>query len=354
MQMRDIRGNNILIIGGAGFIGVNTARHFIKRGAEVTIFDNLSRKGSDVNLSLLEKEFGQKFKFIKGDITQDFELLAGAVEEADAVVHLAAQVAVTTSIADPRKDFEMNALGSFNVLEAVRTSKKEPFLIYSSTNKVYGSLHGQPVEEIEKRYRFSNNDAERYGIGEGEPLDFHSPYGCSKGAADQYTIDYSRIYGLKTVVLRQSCIYGPFQFGVEDQGWLAWFSIAALLGKPITLYGNGKQVRDALYVEDLAELYALCMGNQDKVAGQAFNIGGGVRNTLSLLELLDKLKEHFGREIPFASASVRAGDQPLFIADVRKIAKAIGWEPATSIDQGFKMMVGWIEENRDLIEKTVA
>ncbi len=354
MPMQDSPKTPILIIGGAGFIGINTARYFLKKGLKVNIFDNLSRRGSDVNLRLLEAEYKDAFNFIKGDVIKDYDLLLKSVEEANAVIHLAAQVAVTTSIVDPRADFEINAIGSFNVVEAIRNSKNRPPLLYSSTNKVYGSLHHQPVEESGERYEFSLPESKQNGINEEEQLDFHSPYGCSKGAADQYVIDYSRIYGLKTVVFRQSCIYGPNQFGVEDQGWVAWFTIATLLGKPITLYGNGKQVRDLLYVEDLSELYDLAIENIDKVSGQAYNIGGGVDNTISLIELMKILEAKIGKPLTYASAPVRAGDQPLFIADTRKIEKDIGWKPKTSIEKGFESMYSWIQENQELIKETLS
>jgi CDP-paratose 2-epimerase len=344
---------SILITGGAGFIGINTARHFLSKGDQVIIFDNLSRKGTDVNLSLLKQEFGSAFEFVKADVTKDLEKLLENVEKADVLIHLAAQVAVTTSIADPRNDFEVNALGSFNTVEAIRLSRRRPFLIYSSTNKVYGSLHGQPVAELEERYEFSNPEAKAFGISEGEQLDFHSPYGCSKGVADQYAIDYSRIYGLKSVVFRQSCIYGPFQFGVEDQGWVAWFAIAALLGKPITVYGNGKQVRDLLYVSDVVELYNLAIQNIDAVSGKAYNIGGGVGNTLSLIELLKILRSRLRKDIPFSSAPIRAGDQPVFIAGITKAEQDLGWKPVTPIATGFDKMMSWIEANQQLIANTL-
>jgi CDP-paratose 2-epimerase len=264
---------------------------------------------------------------------------------AGAVVHLAAQVAVTTSVVEPRNDFEINALGTFNVLEAVRASCREAAFLYASTNKVYGSLPHAKVDEVGGRYQLVDRPQ---GVSEEEPLDFHSPYGCSKGAADQYVLDYARIYGLRTVSLRQSCIYGRRQFGIEDQGWVAWFTIAALLGRPISIYGDGKQVRDVLFVDDLAELYDLCIQNIDKVSGRAFNVGGGPNNQLSLLEFLKGLEARLGRPINPAFADVRPGDQPVFVADIQKVRRELGWTPKTSAEQGVSVLFDWVASNRDL------
>jgi CDP-paratose 2-epimerase len=344
---------NILITGGAGFIGINLARHFLVKGQHVIIFDNLSRKGTDVNIRLLKRDFGTKFTLIKADIVTDFAKLKNAVAKADAVVHLAAQVAVTTSVDNPRHDFEVNAIGSFNVVEAIRLSKNRPPLIYSSTNKVYGSLHHRPVREHDTHYRFEHDEIHANGISESEQLDFHSPYGCSKGIADQYVIDYSRVYGLKTVVFRQSCIYGPYQFGVEDQGWVAWFGIAAMFGKQITVYGNGKQVRDILYINDLVRLYDLALTNIDKVSGHAYNVGGGPTNTLSLIKLLEMLEKRLGFKIPTLRADIRVGDQPVFVADIRKVKSHLGWSPEHGVDFGFDQMMNWIEEHQELIKKAL-
>ncbi len=343
----------ILITGGAGFIGINLTRHFLEKGTHVVIFDNLSRKGADVNLKLLKRDFAGKFTFIKGDVVHDFNKLKNSVSKSDAVIHLAAQVAVTTSVDDPRHDFEVNAIGSFNVVEAIRLSKNNPPLIYSSTNKVYGSLHHRPVTEHDTHYRFEHDDIHENGIPESEQLDFHSPYGCSKGIADQYVIDYSRVYGLKTVVFRQSCVYGPYQFGVEDQGWVAWFGIAALFEKQITIYGDGKQVRDILYVNDLVRLYDLALQNIDDVSGHAYNVGGGPKNTLSLRQLLVMIETRLGRKVPTLKADIRVGDQPVFVADIRKAKKHLGWVPEHGAAFGFDKMMGWIEKNADLIRKAL-
>ena len=360
MAKKGVNGANkrvykhILITGGAGFIGSNLARHFLVKGIHVVIFDNFSRKGTDVNIKLLKRDFGTAFTVIRGDVVHDFKKLCAAVNAADAVIHLAAQVAVTTSVDNPRHDFETNAIGSFNVVEAVRLSKHQPPLIYSSTNKVYGSLKHRPVVEHDTHYRFEHEDIHANGIAETEQLDFHSPYGCSKGIADQYVIDYSRVYGLKTVVFRQSCIYGPYQFGVEDQGWVAWFGIAALFNKKITIYGNGKQVRDLLYINDLVRLYDLALQNIDTVSGHAYNVGGGPTNTLSLIKLLDMLEKRLGHPIDTHKAAIRVGDQPIFVADIRKITNALGWAPQHGVDYGFDQMMNWIEDHQELIAKALS
>ncbi len=340
----------ILILGGAGFIGVNAARYFLKKGWKVTIFDNLSRAGTEFNLKSVQKDFGKKVKFIKGDIVTDIKSLEKAVGEVDAVLHLAAQVAVTTSVVNPREDFLINALGTFNVIEAVRLSKRKPALIYSSTNKVYGSMPSFPVSENKTRYLFKNKALNKKGVGEEAPIDFHSPYGCSKGAADHYVLDYGRIYGLKTVVFRQSCIYGEHQMGVEDQGWVAWFAIAAMFGKKITIFGTGKQVRDLLHVEDLVRLYELALKNIDKVSGEAFNIGGGASNTLSILECLALLSKKLNSSIIPAYDKIRSGDQPIFVADTTKAYKLLVWKPKISLDRGVDRMLTWISAHRQVIE----
>lgn len=340
----------ILIIGGAGFIGINSTRHFLKKGWEITILDNLSRPGTKHNLDTLKKENIGKFEFKKADIKTDIKILENLIKKHDVVLHLAAQVAVTTSIINPRNDFETNALGTFNVLEAIRKSKNKPVLLYSSTNKVYGSLPQFPVITQSNRYVFKDQKIRSKGISEKIQLDFHSPYGCSKGAADQYVVDYGRIYDLKTVVFRQSCIYGEYQMGVEDQGWVAWFAIAALLGKKITIFGDGKQVRDLLYVGDLVRLYELAIKNIEKIKGEAFNVGGGPNNTLSLIECLDTLGKKLNINIETNKDEIRAGDQPVFIADNSKAIHLLGWKPMVSVNQGLNRMIVWIIKNRKAIE----
>jgi CDP-paratose 2-epimerase len=342
---------NMLIIGGAGFIGINAARYFTQKGWNVTIFDNFSRKGTDVNVDQFKTEFPELVTVVEGDIVKNPSSLSPLVEEVDVVLHLAAQVAVTTSITDPRNDFEQNAVGTFNVLEIIRQSFKKPVLLFASTNKIYGGLEDLIVRESSTRYEFENQLVREYGISENQQLDFHSPYGCSKGIADQYVIDYSRIYGLKTVVFRQSCIYGKHQFGIEDQGWVAWFTIAAMLQRPLTIFGTGKQVRDILFVDDLCKLYDLAIQHIDEVSGQAFNTGGGPQNTLSLSELLDVLQNTFGYKMNPAKAEPRAGDQPIFIADIRKAEKMLGWKPDISVNKGLDEMHNWLVENKTALQK---
>ncbi|MEK7178924.1 MAG: NAD-dependent epimerase/dehydratase family protein, partial [Patescibacteria group bacterium] len=299
----------ILITGGAGFIGTNSVLHFLDKGWDVTILDNLSRRGVDLNLKRLESSHPRRFSFVKADVRYDQDVLDREAAAHDAVLHLAAQVAVTTSVTDPRTDFEINTLGTFNVLEAARKVPTPPIVIYSSTNKVYGDLEELEIEEKETRYHLKDLPG---GVHEGQQLDFHSPYGCSKGAADKYVRDYARIYGIPTVVFRQSCIYGPNQFGIEDQGWLAWFTIAALLKRPITLYGNGKQVRDVLYVKDLAELYETAIENIDDARGHAFNTGGGKENSVSLIEFFDILEKGHDLSLEKGYGDERPGDQKVF------------------------------------------
>lgn len=333
----------MLITGGAGFIGVNSADYFLGQGWEVTIFDNFSRKGTDINLAYLEGKYSSGLTVVRGDIRTDQNKLNELCNQVDVVLHLAAQVAVTTSVVDPREDFEINALGTFNVLEAVRLSERKPQLLYASTNKVYGGLEHIGVEEGEKRYSFAGGFS---GVCEMEPLDFHSPYGCSKGAADQYVRDYSRLYDLSTVVLRQSCIYGPHQMGIEDQGWVAWFMIATLFERPVTIYGNGKQVRDLLYVDDLVAAYEACIKNPSKVSGEVFNMGGGPQNTLSLLEFLTFLKDDLGMNVDFSYGDTRPGDQPMFVSDNAKFEQATGWKAGTGTKEGIANLLAWLKENQ--------
>jgi CDP-paratose 2-epimerase len=339
--------SSVLITGGAGFIGVNTAVHFLKAGWKVMILDNLSRKGTEKNLAWLQESYSD-VEFNHIDI-RDFDKLSTVVKKVQPsmLIHLAAQVAVTTSYTNPREDFEINALGSFNVMESIRLYSPDTFVLYASTNKVYGGMENVPVELKRNGYQFSNLPL---GVNEEQPLDFHSPYGCSKGVADQYTIDYARIYSLKTCAFRQSCIYGIRQFGIEDQGWVAWFSIASLLGKPITLYGDGWQTRDVLNVEDLAEAYHLAWLNQDTVSGQAFNIGGGHTNTLCLRDLLSLLEQELGVKITPQFGDSRPGDQPVFVCDIAKAKRLLNWAPKISVERGVRNLIQWIKENESLFE----
>src|SRR5215212_8768194 len=302
----------------------------MQQGHTITAFDNLSRPGSERNLEWLRASGGAALQVIRGDI-RDADAIAAAVRDVDVVVHLAGQVAVTTSVANPREDFEINALGTFNVLEAARNAPTPPILIYASTNKVYGGMEDLAIVEEPTRYRYGDLPN---GIPETRPLDFHSPYGCSKGTGDQYVRDYARIYGLRTVVFRQSAIYGPRQFGVEDQGWLAWFCVAVTLGKPFTIYGDGKQIRDALWVGDLIDAYERASQRIESVQGEVFNLGGGPANTLSLLELVAMLERAFGRDLAPGSADWRPGDQRVFVADIRKAGQLLGWSPRVPIADG--------------------
>lgn len=335
---------SMLITGGAGFIGVNSAHYFATNGWKIVVLDNLSRRGTDDNLRWLQEQV--PFQFERADI-RDASAVARIVQDVspEVVLHLAAQVAVTTSVSDPREDFEINAMGTFNMLEAVRRHSPESFFITASTNKVYGKMHNVPVVERNGRYEYRDLTS---GVAEDQPLDFHSPYGCSKGCADQYTIDYSRIYGLEGVALRQSCIYGTRQFGIEDQGWVAWFTIAAVLGKPVTLYGDGKQIRDVLHVQDLARAYEAAILHRNQVAGQAFNIGGGPSNTLSLLELLAQLEQELGKKIPLRREAWRPGDQPVFVCNLGKAKAALDWEPRIGARDGVKSLLAWVKGNAAL------
>jgi CDP-paratose 2-epimerase len=335
--------NDYLITGGAGFIGINLAAHALSQGRRVTLLDNFSRRGAEDHVRWLRGEFGDgRFTVLRADVRTDHRVLAEAVEQADVVFHLAAQVAVTTSVQDPRQDFEINALGTLNVLEAVRASHRRPIVVYSSTNKVYGKLANLEVGERGNRYEYVDLPT---GVPESQLLDFYSPYGCSKGAGDQYVIDYSRIYGLRTVVFRQSCIYGPHQFGIEDQGWLAWFAIRALEEQPVTIYGDGKQVRDVLYVEDLIAAYEKAVERIEVASGQAYNIGGGPAFTLSLLELLTLLERRLGRPQHVKFADWRPGDQRVYVSDLSKLKRELGWAPLVDPAQGVGRLVGWLEEN---------
>jgi len=337
-----------LITGGAGFIGSNYAARCLSRGEQVVIFDNLSRRGAELNIEWLSDRFNRKsFELIKEDI-RDAEAVKTAAKGADRILHLAAQVAVTTSVTDPKTDFEINANGTFNALEAARASGRKPAFLYASTNKVYGGMEDVPVVELESRYDYKDLPE---GASEKQPLDFHSPYGCSKGSGDQYVRDYNRIYDLPTVVFRQSCIYGIRQFGVEDQGWLAWFVIAALIGRPITIYGNGKQVRDVLFIDDLLDAYDAAFGHIKTSAGQIFNIGGGRENSIAVwTEFRPLLENLLGKPIKTKMKEWRPGDQPVFISDIRKAQSMLGWQPKIGVEQGIRRLFNWVEENQSLFE----
>ncbi|MFH1225492.1 MAG: GDP-mannose 4,6-dehydratase [Candidatus Diapherotrites archaeon] len=338
-----------LVIGGAGFIGVNLADSLLKEGKDVAVLDNFSRNGTEQNLAWLKGRHGN-VKVIRADIREHGRKLEDAVKNADEIYHMAAQVAVTTSVENPREDFGINALGTLNVLEAMREAGSEAPLVFASTNKVYGKMERAEVEEKGKRYEYK---ALPNGVSEEMPVDFYSPYGCSKGCADQYVRDYARIYGLNTVVMRQSCIYGERQFGIEDQGWVAWFAIAAVLGKKLTIYGNGKQARDVLHVSDLINSFTLAVKKIKKTSGKIYNIGGGPKNTLSLLEYLEMLGEMLGKKIEYGFGDWRPGDQPLYVSDIRKAKNELGWEPKIRAKEGAGSLVEWVKRNSGEIESVV-
>lgn len=340
---------SVLITGGAGFVGCNAARYFSSRNWQVTVLDNLSRRGTDQNLEWLRD--GISFDFERADVC-DRRAVDRIVSEKryDAVLHLAAQVAVTSSVTDPRSDFMANALGTFNVLDAVRRLCPEAVVIFASTNKVYGKIASAQTRLMGERYGYTDRP---FGIPESEPLDFLSPYGCSKGAADQYTLDFARIYGIPATSFRQSCIYGTRQFGIEDQGWVAWFTIAARLGLDITIYGDGRQVRDVLHVDDLLRAYEAAIHAPDRVAGQAFNVGGGPDHVLSLLELIDILERRLGKTIPLKWSDWRPGDQRAYVSDIRKLESELGWKPEIAVETGVSQLVDWVDEARDLFVETV-
>jgi CDP-paratose 2-epimerase len=336
---------NILITGGAGFIGSNWASRLLKLGHKVTILDNLSRKGSKLNLKWLRNQ--GNLDFIEADI-RNVEMVNQAARSQDAIYHLAGQVAVTTSVDDPREDFEVNAWGTLNILEAARLSGSNPIVVYASTNKVYGGMEDIKIREEASRYCYAELPN---GVSEKQPLDFHSPYGCSKGAGDQYVRDYARIYGLRTVVFRQSCIYGIRQFGVEDQGWLAHFVIATATKHPLSIYGDGKQVRDLLWIDDLLNAYSIALTQPDKVAGKIFNVGGGPKYVLSIwTELKPKLEALAGRDIKTEYRPWRPGDQKVYISDIRKAAEELNWRPAVSPDEGIQKIWDWVHANIELFE----
>lgn len=334
------REGHIVITGGAGFLGTNIAKALDERGDDVLIFDNLSRLHVRENLAWLQRH-GNRISVRVGDV-RDAEAVSDAVRGARAVIHLAAQVAVTTSVDDPVTDFEINARGTLNVLEAVRHHARGAPVLFASTNKVYGKL--LPIEALSREgLRYAPREAEFVaGFDETTPLSLYSPYGCSKGAADQYAIDYARIYGLNTAVFRMSCLYGPHQFGNEDQGWVAHFMISALRGEPISIYGDGYQVRDVLYVDDAVRAYLLALDNLDAMSGRAFNLGGGPENTLSLRELLQHIERMEGRAPSVSFHAWRPGDQPWYVSNTEAFARACGWAAQTGVKTGLKRLRDWL------------
>jgi len=337
----------LLITGGCGFLGSNLAAHALERGLDVVVFDNLYREGSRLNLSWLTNQ-GQ-FRFVHGDI-RNFNDVNRLIQEfkPEAIFHLAGQVAMTTSIANPRMDFEVNAIGTHNLLEAVRLHAPDAAIIYSSTNKVYGDLERYTYRETDTRYECVDRIN---GFDETSSLEFHSPYGCSKGSADQYMLDYARIFGLNTIVFRHSSMYGGRQFATYDQGWIGWFCQKAVetkngvLKEPFTISGNGKQVRDVLHADDMISLYFSALENIGTARGEAFNVGGGIANSLSLLELFSLLEEFSGVQLHYTSLAPRESDQRVFVADISKASKRIGWKPEISASDGIRRMFEWVSQS---------
>jgi CDP-paratose 2-epimerase len=336
----------VLITGGAGFIGTNVAHRHLSQGHRVVLFDNLSRAGVVKNLEWLQDTHGNLVQFVEGDV-RDPGALRPLVKNASKIFHYAAQVAVTTSLVDPIEDFEINARGTLNLLEAVRAMDTPPPLIFTSTNKVYGDLADVKIAHRGARYEPEESVLRHHGFSEKRSVDFHSPYGCSKGAADQYVLDYVRTFKIPAVIFRMSCIYGVHQFGNEDQGWVAHFLIRALAGQPVTIYGDGKQVRDILFIDDLVDAFLLAQSKMRDISGQAFNIGGGPLNTVSLLELLDLIEEVHGTRPKVKFEDWRAADQLYYVSDTRRFSEATGWKAKTSVRQGVTQLYHWLLENVD-------
>jgi CDP-paratose 2-epimerase len=331
-----------VIFGGAGFIGTNLADRVARTGQRVRIFDNLSRTTSALNAAWLQRTHRGRVELIEGDV-RDAAAVKAAVSDAKAVVHFAAQVAVTTSLTDPRHDFDVNLAGTFNVLEALRG--RDIPLVFASTNKVYGALAGVELREAATRWEPASELVRKTGIAESAPLQFASPYGCSKGAADQYVLDHADCYGMPNVVFRMSCIYGPHQFGNEDQGWVSHFLITALAGDPLIIYGDGKQVRDVLYVDDVVDAYLAAVESAGKLGGRAFNLGGSPRNTVSLLELVDALEGICGERPDVRFEAARHGDQRFYVSDTHAFEGATGWIPRTSVRDGVDALAHWLSDH---------
>lgn len=336
--------DRVLICGGAGFIGTNVADRLMSSGQPVRILDDLSRSGVERNLEWLRRNHGSMIEIELGDI-RDAKSVRRCVRDVSAVFHLAAQTAVTTSLVSPRLDFEVNALGTLTLLEELRLSARRVPLLFTSTNKVYGNLEKLAVRRSGERYLPQHPGVLADGIGENWPLDFHSPYGCSKGAADQYVLDYARTFDMPNVVFRMSCIYGIHQCGTEDQGWVAHFLIQSLLGNPLSIFGDGMQVRDALYVEDLVNAMVLASQNAHVLAGRAFNIGGGTANTISLLELLDVIAELEKVRPLVRFHDWRVGDQRYYVSDTRSFQRATGWQPRIGVREGVRRLHAWLKES---------
>lgn len=337
----------ILITGGAGFIGSNLAHRLAGEGHRVIVYDALVRDGVKRNLDWLKASHGDKVDVRVADI-RDEAAMTAAVQESQAVFHMAAQVAVTTSLVDPRADFSINITGTLNVLEAARTAAQTPTVIFASTNKVYGDLADLTFDETDRGYQPVDPLVNAYGIGEARPLDFHTPYGCSKGAADQYVLDYARSYGVPSAVLRMSCIYGERQMGTEDQGWVAHFLIRALEGRAIDIYGDGHQVRDILEVSDAVDTYLALWRHIDLYSGRVFNLGGGPDNAVSLRTVLAEIETVVGHPIDLRFGEWRAGDQRYFVADRRAAEEALGLAKPADWRTGLRRLAAWLSAERDL------
>ncbi len=333
----------VVITGGAGFIGSNLADRLLAAGEEVLILDNLSRPGVDQNLRWLYSRYGARLHLSRHDI-RDRAAVGSAIKLASSVFHLAAQAAVTTSLVDPSLDFEVNAAGTLNLLEALRCTNASAPLIFTSTNKVYGGMERLLLETGDTRYVPASRNIRERGFNESQPLAFASPYGCSKGTSDQYIIDYASSFDLQTVVFRMSCIYGPRQMGTEDQGWVAHFLRQALEGSPITVYGDGRQVRDLLFVEDLVEALLLARERSHLISGEAFNIGGGPANTASIQEVLRLIGELVERDLAPEYADWRPGDQKYYVSDCTKFETISGWTPVTSVEDGMRALHSWMRD----------
>jgi CDP-paratose 2-epimerase len=336
----------ILITGGAGFVGANLAHRLLSNGHRVRLLDNLSRTGVERNLRWLIESHGDLVDIEVPDV-RNLSIVKQAVKDASQVFHFAAQVAVTSSLVDPIEDFEINARGTLNILEAIRTTENPPPLVFTSTNKVYGNLADLKFTKQSSRYAPVDNTIRERGISEERPLDFHSPYGCSKGAADQYVTDYARTYRIPALVFRMSCIYGPHQYGNEDQGWVAHFVIRSMSCKPITIYGDGMQVRDILFIDDLVDAFLLAQQYMKKLAGSAYNIGGGPTNSISLLELLDLLAELHGGDVSVRFEDWRAADQRYYVADTSKFSRLTGWQPRVTVHEGVRRLYEWMRTGDD-------
>ena len=338
----------ILVTGGAGFIGSNLADRLAGQGHDVLVYDALARPGVEANLAWLRRRHGARIRPVVADL-RDRAKLDAAAAGASAVFHMAAQVAVTTSLSDPELDFDVNLRGTVFLLEALRKQSAPPPLIFASTNKVYGNLADVALQRDGDAYLPEDPGLRAHGIGEERPLSFYTPYGCSKGAADQYVLDYARGFGVPACVLRMSCIYGPRQLGTEDQGWLAHFLYSVQAGRPISIYGDGRQVRDVLYVDDAVDAYMAAWDRIGQVSGQAFNLGGGPGNAVTLLEVLAEIGEISGRQADLRFSDWRPGDQRYFVADTRRAAAAFSLGPAVAWQDGLRRLARWIAAERGLV-----